>query len=91
MEGRSSQQAEATPLLATGTAAEYGSWTEISDSSISKANGPFSLRHLSSRFGDFIVQHTGTPLLALVAVLCVVYRLVFRSNEQGDSEASRIV
>jgi hypothetical protein len=81
MNGKSSQEAEATPLLATGTAAEYGSWTEISNGSNGKADGPFSLRHLSSRFGDFIVQHTGTSLLVLVvfwcgAVSCLVFRLI---------------
>jgi hypothetical protein len=72
MNGRSSQQPEAAPLLATGNAAEYGGVTGISvrsnsfDGSNCKADGPFSIRHLSSRFGDFIAQHTGTSLLALL-------------------------
>jgi hypothetical protein len=72
MNGKSSQQAEATPLLATGTAAEYGSWTDISDSSNDKANGPFSLRHLSSRLGDYIAQHTVRPLALVVSGVCVL-------------------
>jgi hypothetical protein len=98
MNGSSShQQAEGTPLLA-GTAAEYGSWTEFSDSNNGKADGPFSLRHLSSRFGDFIAQHTGTsrPYSLLLTCACCVMCgvcivLSFDSNEREDSEASKVV
>jgi hypothetical protein len=96
--GRRSQKPEATPLLATGTAAEYGSGTGISggSNSIKGINREISnsFLDLSSRFGDFISQHTGTSLLALVVLWCLVLScLVFRSfvrtrifrEDQGSS------